>query len=112
MSTIMRANSKNNSDRVYAGGGPRPDNTAIKQREAKERLESWSKLSPKEQLVALDSRPGASKRQRTRLLSLIERGNRKPAEKAPVVTATESADGGRVKAKDRRAQEQKVRPTK
>jgi len=113
MSTLMRATKKDNSGRVYVGGGPRPDNTDIKRKEAKERAEAWSKLSPKEQLAALASRPGESKRQKARLTALIERGNRKPVvENAAEATTETPADGGRIKAKDRRAQEQKNRPTR
>jgi hypothetical protein len=61
------------NDRRHSGGGPRPDNNSLKQREALERDAAWRKLSPREQLEALDRRLGkdvGATKQRARLLAL------------------------------------------
>lgn len=60
--------SKDNHNRYYTGGGPRPDRSAQKRKEAAERLERWQKLSPAAQLAVLAERPGNSTRQRARIL--------------------------------------------
>ena len=105
--------SKTNNDRRFSGGGPRPDNNEIKFKEGQERLEAWTKLTPEQQLKALDSRPGESKRQRARLQSLIEKRKQQPKvePKGSSVPPTkqEVVENGRVKAKDRRAAEQAKR---
>ena len=112
---IMRANSKNNSNRVYDGGGPRPDNAAHKRAEAKERAEAWQKLSPVQQLKALDTRFGAGKgatKQRARLVAQIDRAKNRPAQEPSAPEPTAQGHGERIKAKDRRAQERQERPNK
>jgi hypothetical protein len=108
---------KTNNTRRFSGGGPRPDNNEIKQREAKERAEAWSSLTPQQQLAALDRRPGESKRQRARLQALIEKKKHAPKVEAkgaePVgqlLTPEESP--GNIKAKERRAAQQAKRPAK
>jgi hypothetical protein len=111
----MRANSKNNDNRVYEGGGPRPDNKAIKRSEAKERTEAWQKLSPVQQLKALDTRFGAGKgatKQRARLAAQIDRAKNKPVQEDRAPMPEASSGGERIKAKDRRAQERAERPNK
>lgn len=112
---IMRANSKNNDNRVYEGGGPRPDNKAIKRSEAKERAEAWQKLSPVQQLKALDTRFGAGKgatKQRARLAAQIDRAKNRPAQEPHAPMPEASGNGERIKAKDRRAQERQERSGK
>lgn len=96
--------------RKHTGGGPRPDFTGLKRKEAAERLRSWTKLTPEAQLKALDRRPGESKRQRARLAALIEKRKHQPKQepKAPA-TAAVTEEGGRIKAKERRAAEQAKR---
>lgn len=49
-----------------------PDNMRRKQTEAKKRQADWVLMSPEEKLRALDLRPGASKRERTRIMRHIE----------------------------------------
>jgi hypothetical protein len=112
----MATSKKQNGKREHIGGGRRPDNRKHRQEEAQERLAAWTKLLPQEQLKALDGRPGGSKKQRARIQARIDRpkavaktdeafkkfGEQKMAERA--------AEPERLKAKDRRAQEQKVRP--
>ena len=107
MATV-RASKKDNSGRLYSGGGPRPDHNECKQKEAKERDAEWAKKTPKEQLAELDLRPGESKRQRARILAQIEKAN-KPR---MVAKSNDENETTHLKAKDRRAQEQKVRPSK
>jgi hypothetical protein len=114
----MAMNKKQNNKREHDGGGPRPDNRKHRQEEAKERLEAWTKLSPQEQLKALDGRPGGSKKQRARIQARIDRPKvaavaktdeafRKFGEQKAVERAVETE---RLKAKDRRAQERQDRP--
>ena len=65
---------KTATSRRYTGPGPRPDRTKAKRDEAKERNEFWSKYSPAEQLLELDSRLGigvGAKRQRARIAKQI-----------------------------------------
>ncbi len=98
--------------RMFVGGRPRPDNKKHKQAEAKERLEAWTKLSPKEQLKALDGRPGGSTKQRARILARTDNPRTKKVteDKGVTVTVTEGETTSRVKAKDRKAQERTKRP--
>jgi hypothetical protein len=110
----IKGNSKDNSKRKFSGGGPRPDNNKIKRDEANERQEAWSKLSPKEQLAALDTRLGkgvGATKQRTRLQNLIDRPKQANKKEEPKVEPVEAA-GERIKAKERRAAEQAKRPNK
>jgi len=112
---IMRANSKNNDGRKYEGRGPRPDNTAHKRAEAKERAEAWQKLSPVQQLKALDTRFGVGKgatKQRARLAAQIERAKNRPMQEPNAPAPAAQGQGERIKAKDRRAQERQERPNK
>lgn len=115
----LKANSKDNSGRKFSGDGARPDNNEIKRQEAKERDAAWQKLSPKEQLEALDRRLGkdvGATRQRARLAMLIEKAKHQPKPVAkgaePVGQMITPEEAGRVKAKDRRAAEQGKRPSK
>lgn len=105
---------KTNNERRFEGGGPRPDNNEIKRKEAILRQNEWEKLSPEQQLKALDSRPGESKRQRERLTTLIEKKKHqpKPAPKGaePVGQMITKEEVGNIKAKERRAAEQAKRP--
>ena len=94
---------------------PRTDLKEMRVREAAERLEAWQKLTPEQQLKALDSRPGESKRQRARLEALIEKRKHqaKPAPKgAEPVGQLMERSGENIKAKERRAAEQAKRPAK
>jgi hypothetical protein len=103
---------KQNNERRYTGGGPRPDLRKLRQDEAKERQAAWDKLTPQEQLKALDGRPGGSKRQRARLEAIIERAKHpqpKVKQTKPIEAVTDGT-GERLKAKTRRAQEQSKRP--
>lgn len=52
--------------------GPRPDRKAFRQKEANERQEAYDKLSLQQKLEQLDRKPGESKKQRARLLKLID----------------------------------------
>jgi hypothetical protein len=61
---------KQNRARRHVGGGPRPDNSADKRKEAVERNEAWAGLSPAKQLAELDRRLGrgvGAVKQRARL---------------------------------------------
>lgn len=112
MERMLRVKSKDNSKRRFSGGGPRPDNNELKRSEAKERQEVWSKLSPKEQLAALDARLGkgiGATKQRARLQNLIDRP--KQVAKAPKEEIKQETAPG-LKAKERRAAEQAKRPSR
>jgi|SRR5581483_8562757 len=120
-----KSGKKDNSKRRYPGVGGRrhnPANIELRRKEAKERQGVWSALSPKAQLAALDSRLGkgvGAKAQRARLQDLIDNPS-KPTRKAreaskdatpvQVTEAPETVTGGRLKAKDRRAEERSKRP--
>lgn len=110
---MMRVNGKDNSKRRFTGGGPRPDNTALKKSEAAERQEAWSKLTPAQQLEVLDRRLGKGQgatAQRARIAAKMEKSNSRPA---PAPTATISvAAAEKTRAKDRRAAERGDRPSK
>ena len=110
---LKPANIKDNSRRRYTGGGPRPDNTRLKQREALERQEAWAKLTPEQQLKALDFRPGKSLRQRARIQLLIEK-RKFVSTKAHIehFELPSKNSGERIKAKDRRAAERLKRNSK
>lgn len=117
----IKGNSKDNSKRKFHGGGPRPDHNEYKRQEATERQEAWSKLSPQQQLEALDRRLGkdaGAAKQRARLALAIERAKHQPkpapkgAEPVGQMLTKEEATGGRIKAKERRAAEQAKRPSK
>lgn len=111
--TLKPANAKGSSKRRFSGGGPRPDNNEIKQNEANERNAAWSKLSPKEQLEALDRRLGkgiGAQKQRARLQGLIS--NPKVAKGANPVSKENRNDSRNLKAKDRRERERTERPAK
>lgn len=72
----MTLSKRQNNRRLFPGArSPRPDHYEGRKNEAKERLEAWQKLTPQQQLAALDSRPGASKRQRARILAKLNNGN-------------------------------------
>lgn len=112
MSIGPKAGKKDNSRRRYPGkGGARhnPVTADIKAKEAKERQEAWSKMSPQEQLKALDTRLGkgvGAAKQRARLQAL----NNNP--KRPVHKGEVKHETSHIKAKDRRADEQSKRPSK
>jgi len=118
----LRTGKKDNSKRRFPHVGGRrhnPANAQVKATEAKERQEAWEKLGPKGQLAALDARLGkgiGATKQRARLQNLIDNPP-KPAKKAkeeapaPTVAQTlETGSGGRLKAKDRKANERSKRP--
>ncbi len=107
-SNFLKPIGKKNNFRRFKGGGPRPDHNDYKKSEAKERDEAWRKLTPAEQLVALDRRLGAGKgatKQRARILAQVV-----AAQKA--VTQTVPTGAERLKAKERRAQERAERSTR
>lgn len=117
--TLKPANAKDNSKRRFNGSGPRPDNNEIKQSEASERNASWSKLSPKEQLEALDRRLGkgvGAAKQRARLQGLISNPKTAKFKGTPVPTSQVPEeirnDTRNLKAKDRRERERTERPSK
>jgi hypothetical protein len=67
--------------------GQRPDRRESRQRDAFERQKAWIGLTPKQQLQALDSRPGESKKQRAKIEA--QRAKEKaPAPSAPVAVMT------------------------
>lgn len=111
---------KRDNSRKCSGGGPRPDNNDSKRREATERDEAWQKLTPEQQLEALDRRLGKGQgatKQRARLAASLERRKHQPKKEEPkgaepVGQLVTPDDGGRIKAKDRRAAEQARRPSK
>lgn len=112
----IRTGKKDNSKRRYPGVGGRrhnPVNAKVKADEAKERLEAWTKLGPKGQLAALDARLGkgvGAQAQRARLQNLIDNPPRPKKEQPKQETPVATDEGERLKAKDRRAQEQTRRP--
>lgn len=57
----------------------RKERKARLQREADERQNVYSGLTPKQRLKLLDSRPGESKKQRAKIAALIEKDVPKPA---------------------------------
>lgn len=60
-------------DRKYPGvRGPRPDGKSFRQKEAQERQAEYDKLSLEQKLEKLAHKPGECKKQRARLLKLIE----------------------------------------
>ena len=66
-----------NCSRRYPGiKGRRPDHKVFRRREAAARLAEYNTLSVEQKLGLLNTRPGESKKQRARLLKLIE--TRKP----------------------------------
>lgn len=109
--TLKPANSKNNSGRRFSGSGPRPDNNEYKRSSAEERNSAWAKLSPAQQLEALDRRLGKGKgaaKQRARLKDLMN--GKKPRAGQPVANA--DAHSEKERAKDRRERERTERPSK
>ncbi len=85
---------KTNKSRRFSSGGPRPDGKEARRNQAKERNAEWAKLTPKQQLAALDQRFGEGKgasRQRKRLAAILDKpvpekghgghGKRQPKEK-------------------------------
>lgn len=120
----MAASKKTNSDRRFTGGGPRPDNAKSKKEEGEEREKEWRKLSPKEQLKELDRRLGegiGAVKQRARIIEGADKAKNKPTERAMGANPlpgdlerleAQGFDTSRLKAKDRRAQERKDRPSK
>lgn len=110
-----RTTSKENSGRRYVGGGPRPDNRKIKQEEASKRAKDWASLTPKQQLEALDLRLGkgmGAKKQRAKLQTTTDRLQAKKPMIAhdEVHQVIEEEVPKKIKAKDRREQQKKVRP--
>lgn len=101
------ASKKDNSGRLFTGGGPRPDGRKVRQEEALERQTYWNSLTPTEQLKALDKRPGGSKKQRAKIEARMGKVQVQPklVEKQAVATVP-------TKAKERRNQEQAKRPSK
>ncbi len=96
---------KKSGGRRYSGRGPRPDLYELRKKEALERNSEWAKLTPLQQLSALDTRLGkdtGAKRQRTRIATLLSSANAKNASVAgaPVQAAQESSE--KLKSKDRR----------
>jgi hypothetical protein len=98
----VKHSGKTNKTRKFFGGGPRPDNLKHKQEEAKERQEAWAKLSPSDQLKALDRRPGESKSQRERILARIEKAKQPKAPEKPANAVVATNEGESVKAKSQR----------
>jgi len=104
--SFLKPIGKKNNFRRHTGGGPRPDHNDYKKSEAKERDAAWRKLTPTEQLAALDRRLGkgvGAAKQRTRIEAQIA-----AAHKAAPAAALTGAE--RLKAKERRAQERNERP--
>jgi hypothetical protein len=107
----LKATKKLNNVRKFTGGGPRPDLRKLRQKEAKERLTVWQKLSPREQLASLDGRLGkgvGAQKQRARIAVAL-------AESKPLTgigKRTAPAEQVKQKAKERRAQEKAERPSK
>lgn len=111
--TLKPANTKDNSKRRFDGGGPRPDNNEIKANEATERQAAWSKLTPAQQLEALDRRLGkgvGAAKQRVRLQALIN--SPKKLTSSEFAQAKNDAIAKNERAKDRRERERTERPSK
>lgn len=112
--TFLKGGKKDNRRR-YKGGGPRPDLTEIKRSEAAERQEAWSKLSPVQQLEALDRRLGSgvgAVKQRAKLALAIEQ--MKNSSSSSHVAATQSEHGAeeRVNARSKNRREQAKRSSR
>lgn len=102
---------KLNNDRRYSGSGPRPDKRKFKQTEAKERQDTWSKLTVQEQLSALDARFGkgvGASRQRKRLQAVLDSVSPKLKENVRLIPRPDTHN----KAKERREAEQSARPAR
>lgn len=98
----IKHSGRSNKARRFTGGGPRPDNLKHKQEEAKERRETWEKLSLVTQLEVLSKRPGESKRQRERIMAHIEKAKQPKAPEAPAKQVVAENIGEPVKAKNQR----------
>lgn len=111
---MMRANSKDNSKRRYRSGGPRPDNNEYKRSEATERQAKWARLTPQQQVKALDYRLGkdvGAVKQRARIWALIRASiNRSTASSKHVEKKT--IPDSKERAKDRRERERTERLTR
>ena len=110
---MLRANSKDNSKRRFSGGGVRPDNNEAKRAEANERQEAWSKLSPTQQLEALDRRLGkgvGAAKQRARIQDLIDSPKKSLSPSQFAGAKKEFIEKER--AKERRERERTERPSK
>lgn len=98
--------------RQGSGNNVRKDFKELRVKEAQDRLTAWSILGPERQLKALDERPGQSLKQRARLEALIKNKGKKvaPTPASTLVIAKEVATDlnltSKVKAKDRRAEQQ------
>lgn len=98
---------------------PRTDLKKARVRKSAERQVAWKKLTPQQQLDALDKRLGkdvGAAKQRARLRFLIEKMKHQPKSEPngdePVDQLIASEEGGRIKAKERRAAERAKRPSK
>lgn len=97
---------------------PRTDLKEMRKREGEERQEAWSKLTPQQQLEALDKRLGkdvGATKQRARLALAIEKAKHRaqpPPKAAEPVGQLIERGGENIKAKERRAAEQAKRPSK
>jgi hypothetical protein len=71
----MLGRNKDNSRRRFSGGGPRPDGSVVKRRQAEERQEAWAKLSLEDQIELLDKRLGVgigATKQRAKIMTKIK----------------------------------------
>ena len=108
---IIKKFGSHDRKRLFPGvRGPAPHNRANRQKEALERDAFWAKLSPQEQLAALDKRLGkgvGAEKQRAKIQARIE-----AARTAPANAGAPAGKDLHMKAKDRRAAERAERPTK
>lgn len=112
---IVKKRGQHARKRMFPGiSGQRPDLHATRVMEAKERQVVWSALTPLEQLATLDRRLGngvGAKKQRSRLrLKVAQSASRSELVKNEMVVdavAQQPAKRMKIKAKDRRAADQK-----
>ena len=106
---IIKKFGSHDRKRLFPGArGAAPHNKANRQKEALERDAFWAKLTPQEQLAALDKRLGkgvGAEKQRARIQARIDEAAKAPA-------AAGGSKDLHLKAKDRRAAERAERPSR
>jgi len=78
----------------------RPDRAPARQKAAIERQRAWNDLTPKQKLQVLDSRPGASKKQRAKIEA--QRAKDKPALVPEVAVAAAAQEPAKANGKSKK----------